>query len=154
MAETGRRHHGRDGESKVTVEICPSTTPCFIRCWGQRSTLRGLFRGTIRGRCGYRISMRRWGWKRSATSRNWNGPSAFSDLVNSWIEHGHPIAVCLIYGYVIGMAKGAIALVYLIAAIGVIFTGNSYARMSEAFPLAGGPMHLYQGGWTGSSVFS
>ena len=61
-----------------------------------------------------------------------------SDLVVLGLSMAVPIAVCLIYGYIVGVANGAIALVYLIAAIGVLFTGNSYARMSMAFPLAGG----------------
>jgi amino acid transporter len=60
------------------------------------------------------------------------------DLVVLGLSMAIPIGLCLIYGYIIGAAKGMIALVYVIAAIGVIFTGNSYARMSEAFPLAGG----------------
>ena len=60
------------------------------------------------------------------------------DLVILGLTMGGLIAVCVVYGYVIGIARGSIALVYLIAAIGMIFTGNSYARMSQAFPLAGG----------------
>jgi len=60
------------------------------------------------------------------------------DLLVLGLSMAIPIGLCLIYGYIIGVVKGMIALVYFIAAIGVIFTGNSYARMSEAFPLAGG----------------
>jgi amino acid transporter len=60
------------------------------------------------------------------------------DLIILGLSMAVPISVCAVYGYIIGVANGSIALVYLIAGIGVIFTGNSYARMSEAFPLAGG----------------
>src|SRR3990172_6082281 len=61
-----------------------------------------------------------------------------SDLVILGLSMAVPISVSVIYGYVVVAAKGSIATVYLLAAIGMVLTGNSYARMSQAFPLAGG----------------
>jgi amino acid transporter len=60
------------------------------------------------------------------------------DLVILGLSMAVPISVSVIYGYVVGAAKGSIAAVYLLTAIGMVLTGNSYARMSQAFPLAGG----------------
>lgn len=48
-----------------------------------------------------------------------------------------PIAPFGIYGVVATTSKGMVALAYLIGMIGMIFTAFSYARMSEAFPIAG-----------------
>lgn len=48
-----------------------------------------------------------------------------------------PIAPFGIYGYVADGSKGMVALAYAIGMIGMIFTAFSYARMSEAFPIAG-----------------
>ncbi|MCK9910983.1 amino acid permease, partial [Microbacteriaceae bacterium K1510] len=48
-----------------------------------------------------------------------------------------PIAPFGIYGYVAQGSGGMVALAYLIGMIGMIFTALSYARMSEAFPIAG-----------------
>jgi amino acid transporter len=48
-----------------------------------------------------------------------------------------PIAPFGIYGYVASGSKGMVALAYAIGMIGMIFTAFSYARMSEAFPIAG-----------------
>lgn len=48
-----------------------------------------------------------------------------------------PIAPFGIYGYVADASKGMVALVYIIGMIGMLFTAFSYARMSEAFPIAG-----------------
>src|SRR5690625_5957774 len=42
-----------------------------------------------------------------------------------------------IYGEVMLESKGIVALAYLIGMVGMIFTALSYARMSEAFPMAG-----------------
>lgn len=60
------------------------------------------------------------------------------DLVILGLSMAVPISACLVYGYVIGAANGAIATVYLLASTGMVLTGNSYARLSQAFPLAGG----------------
>ncbi|KXH84149.1 porin [Sporosarcina sp. HYO08] len=48
-----------------------------------------------------------------------------------------PIAPFAIYGYVAHASNGMVALAYLIGMVGMIFTALSYARMSEAFPIAG-----------------
>lgn len=48
-----------------------------------------------------------------------------------------PIAPFGIYGYVAHSSKGMVALAYMIGLVGMIFTAFSYARMSEAFPIAG-----------------
>src|SRR5699024_1297559 len=48
-----------------------------------------------------------------------------------------PIAPFGIYGEVMLESKGMVALAYLIGMVGMIFTALSYARMSEAFPMAG-----------------
>ena len=48
-----------------------------------------------------------------------------------------PIAPFGIYGEVMVGSQGMVALAYLIGMVGMIFTALSYARMSEAFPMAG-----------------
>jgi amino acid transporter len=48
-----------------------------------------------------------------------------------------PIAPFGIYGYVAQGSSGMVALTYLIGMVGMIFTALSYARMSEAYPIAG-----------------
>lgn len=48
-----------------------------------------------------------------------------------------PIAPFGIYGYVASGSNGMVPLAYLIGMVGMIFTAFSYARMSEAFPIAG-----------------
>ncbi|WP_026907204.1 APC family permease [Paucisalibacillus globulus] len=48
-----------------------------------------------------------------------------------------PIAPFGIYGEVMLGSQGMVALAYLIGMVGMIFTALSYARMSEAFPMAG-----------------
>lgn len=48
-----------------------------------------------------------------------------------------PIAPFGVFGYVSDGSKGMVALAYAIGMFGMIFTAFSYARMSEAFPVAG-----------------
>jgi amino acid transporter len=48
-----------------------------------------------------------------------------------------PIAPFGVYGYVSDASKGMVALAYMIGMVGMIFTALSYARMSQAFPVAG-----------------
>lgn len=62
---------------------------------------------------------------------------SFWDLVIYGLIFMVPIAPFGIYGEVIIEAHGMVALAYLIGMIGMIFTALSYARMSEAFPMAG-----------------
>ncbi len=59
------------------------------------------------------------------------------DLIIYGLVFMVPIAPFGIYGYVASGSKGMVPLAYLIGLIGMIFTAFSYARMSEAFPLAG-----------------
>ena len=60
------------------------------------------------------------------------------DLIILGLSMGIPISVSTVYGYIVGVSNGSISLVYLVTAIAMLFTGNSYARLSHAFPLAGG----------------
>ncbi|MEA1960946.1 MAG: APC family permease [Bacillota bacterium] len=48
-----------------------------------------------------------------------------------------PIAPMGIYGYVVDVSNGMAPLAYLIGIIAMVFTAHSYARMSNAFPIAG-----------------
>ena len=48
-----------------------------------------------------------------------------------------PIAPFAIYGFVNAESNGYAALAYLIGMLAMLFTAFSYARMSEAFPIAG-----------------
>jgi len=61
----------------------------------------------------------------------------FWDLLVYGLSLMVPIAPFAIYGYVAQAANGMVPLAYLIGMIGMIFTALSYARMSEAFPIAG-----------------
>ncbi|KMY53345.1 porin [Bacillus sp. FJAT-27231] len=61
----------------------------------------------------------------------------FWDLLIYGLSLMVPIAPFAIYGYVAQASNGMVSLAYLIGMIGMIFTALSYARMSEAFPIAG-----------------
>jgi len=61
----------------------------------------------------------------------------FWDLVIYGMIFMVPIAPFGVYGYVFAGSKGMVALAYLIGMFGMVFTAFSYARMSEAFPIAG-----------------
>ena len=61
----------------------------------------------------------------------------FWDLLIYGLIFMVPIAPFGVFGYVFDASKGMVALVYLIGMSGMIFTAFSYARMSEAFPIAG-----------------
>ncbi|MUV36417.1 putative amino acid permease YvbW [Lentibacillus sp. JNUCC-1] len=62
---------------------------------------------------------------------------SFRDLLVYGLIFMVPIAPFGIYGEVMVEAHGMVALAYLIGMVGMIFTAWSYARMSEAFPMAG-----------------
>lgn len=62
---------------------------------------------------------------------------SFWDLVIYGMIFMVPIAPFGVFGYVSDGSKGMVALAYLIGMFGMIFTAFSYARMSEAFPIAG-----------------
>nr|WP_276319937.1 APC family permease [Bacillus infantis] len=61
----------------------------------------------------------------------------FWDLLIYGLVFMVPIAPFGIYGHVAEGSNGMVALAYLIGMVGMIFTALSYARMSEAFPIAG-----------------
>lgn len=61
----------------------------------------------------------------------------FWDLVIYGMIFMVPIAPFGVYGYVWDSSKGMVALAYIIGMGGMVFTALSYARMSEAFPIAG-----------------
>lgn len=62
---------------------------------------------------------------------------SFWDLLIYGLVFMVPIAPFGIYGYVAQGSNGMVALAYLIGMVGMIFSALSYARMSEAFPIAG-----------------
>ncbi|MFZ3589014.1 APC family permease [Bacillus sp. DJP31] len=64
-----------------------------------------------------------------------------------------PIAPFGIYGYVAAGSNGMVALAYLIGMVGMVFTALSYARMSEAFPIAGSVYSYAQRGINDSVGF-
>ncbi|MCP8968214.1 APC family permease [Ectobacillus ponti] len=61
----------------------------------------------------------------------------FWDLVIYGMIFMVPIAPFGVYGYIADASEGMVALAYTIGMSGMIFTAFSYARMSEAFPIAG-----------------
>jgi amino acid transporter len=69
---------------------------------------------------------------------------SFGDLLIYGLIFMVPIAPFGIYGDVVTISHGMVALAYLIGMVGMIFTALSYARMSEAFPLAGS-VYAYAG---------
>lgn len=69
---------------------------------------------------------------------------SFWDLIIYGLIFMVPIAPFGIYGDVVTTSKGMVALAYLIGMVGMIFTALSYARMSEAFPIAGS-VYAYAG---------
>ncbi|EPY11501.1 APC family permease [Paenibacillus alvei] len=62
---------------------------------------------------------------------------SFWDLLIYGLIFMVPIAPFGIYGYVAQGSFGMVSLTYLIGMVGMVFTALSYARMSEAFPIAG-----------------
>lgn len=62
---------------------------------------------------------------------------SFWDLLIYGLIFMVPIAPFGIYGHVAIASKGMVALAYFIGMVGMIFTALSYAKMSEAFPIAG-----------------
>lgn len=62
---------------------------------------------------------------------------SFWDLLIYGLVFMVPIAPFGIYGYVAQGSFGMVTLAYIVGLIGMIFTALSYARMAEAFPIAG-----------------
>ena len=48
-----------------------------------------------------------------------------------------PISPALIFGFIMVSTGGTVALPYLLAGVGMLFTANSYALMIQVFPVAG-----------------
>jgi amino acid transporter len=69
---------------------------------------------------------------------------SFWDLLIYGLIFMVPIAPFGIYGDVVTTSQGMVALAYLIGMVGMIFSALSYARMSEAFPIAGS-VYAYAG---------
>jgi amino acid transporter len=61
----------------------------------------------------------------------------FNDLLFYGMVFMVPIAPMGIYGYVTDVSNGMAPLAYIIGIIAMIFTALSYARMANAFPIAG-----------------
>lgn len=78
---------------------------------------------------------------------------SFWDLLIYGMVFMVPIAPFGIYGSVAQGSNGMIALAYLIGMVGMIFTAFSYARMSEAFPIAGSVYSYAQRGINDSVGF-
>jgi amino acid transporter len=72
---------------------------------------------------------------------------SFWDLVVYGLIFMVPIAPMGIYGQVAQTANGMVVFAYFIGLVGMIFTAYSYARMSEAFPIAGSAYAYVQRGW-------
>lgn len=62
---------------------------------------------------------------------------SFTDLVVYGIVFMIPIAPFVFYGYVADIAKGMVALAYLVGMVAMFFTAYSYKLLSADFPMAG-----------------
>ena len=69
---------------------------------------------------------------------------SFSDLLIYGLIFMVPIAPFGIFGSVFQGSGGMVALTYVIGMIAMMFTANSYAQMSQAFPMAGS-VYTYAG---------
>lgn len=78
---------------------------------------------------------------------------SFWDLLIYGLVFMVPIAPFGIYGVVAQGSNGMVALAYLIGMVAMIFTALSYARMSEAFPIAGSVYSYAQRGINDSVGF-
>ena len=59
-----------------------------------------------------------------------------------------PIALALIFGFILVSSGGTVALPYLLAMIAMLFTANSYSLMIQAFPFAGSLYSYVSRGWS------
>ena len=75
----------------------------------------------------------------------------FSDLLTYGLIFMVPIAPFGIFGGVFQASGGMIALAYIIAMVGMMFSANSYAQMSQAFPMSGS-VYTYAGRGIGKPV--
>ncbi|MBN9610082.1 MAG: APC family permease [Actinobacteria bacterium] len=75
----------------------------------------------------------------------------FSDLLIYGLIFMVPIAPFGIFGSVFASSGGMVALTYAIGMVAMMFTANSYAQMSRAFPMAGS-VYTYAGRGIGAPV--
>ncbi|WP_051191532.1 APC family permease [Microbacterium luticocti] len=66
-----------------------------------------------------------------------NRTLTFSDLLIYGLIFMVPIAPFAIFGSVFQQSGGMVALAYIIAMVGMMFSANSYAQMAQAFPMTG-----------------
>lgn len=76
---------------------------------------------------------------------------SFSDLLIYGLIFMVPIAPFGIFGSVFASSGGMVALTYAIGMVAMMFTANSYAQMSRAFPMAGS-VYTYAGRGIGAPV--
>ena len=69
---------------------------------------------------------------------------SFTDLLVYGLIFMVPIAPFGIFGGVFQASGGMVALTYVIGMVAMMFTANSYAQMSQAFPMAGS-VYTYAG---------
>ena len=75
----------------------------------------------------------------------------FSDLLIYGLIFMVPIAPFGLFGSVFASSGGMVALTYAIGMVAMMFTANSYAQMSRAFPMAGS-VYTYAGRGIGAPV--
>ena len=75
----------------------------------------------------------------------------FSDLIIYGMIFMVPIAPFGIFGGVFQASGGMIALAYIIAMVGMMFSANSYSQMAQAFPMSGS-VYTYAGRGIGRPV--
>jgi len=75
----------------------------------------------------------------------------FSDLLTYGLIFMVPIAPFGIFGGVFQASGGMIALAYIIAMVGMMFSANSYSQMAQAFPMSGS-VYTYAGRGIGKPV--
>lgn len=62
---------------------------------------------------------------------------SFSDVLAYGLVYFVPIAPMAVFGLVYNAAAGMVALVYLVAAVAMVFSALSYSQMAKKIPLAG-----------------
>ena len=75
----------------------------------------------------------------------------FSDLIIYGLIFMVPIAPFGIFGGVFQASGGMIALAYIVAMVGMMFSANSYSQMAQAFPMSGS-VYTYAGRGIGKPV--
>ena len=83
------------------------------------------------------VSTQKQGVEQFGYKQELNRSLTFVDLVVYGLIFMVPIAPFAIFGSVFQASGGMVPLTYIIALVAMIFTANSYAQMSQAFPMAG-----------------